>query len=324
MKAKISSVKNISGISDNLLKSIDTNIDVLSTIEKKRKLNNVNIAISISESDELGELGFSNVHPQDAMVEFARYMMVQGAHLIYGGDLRDKGYTFLFSELAYQYRSKLEQDKKHFTNYFSFPIHLQLNNSYLSEFKKNRVEVVKVSAPSGLKINRKKYLPPTSAENKIIWASSLTKMREQMNAKTDARIFIGGKLLKYLGKYPGIIEEALITLNSDKPTYLIGGFGGATKAIIDSVKGIHSKELTDKFQSQNAGFEEFKNLYNKKFPETKIDYTELHNFLKKYGLKKLCKNNGLSPVENERLFITPHIPEMIYYTLKGLNKIFNK
>ena len=322
MTTKKHRTKNISGVSENLLKSIDKSIVSEPTAEiKKRRLNNVRIGISISESDELKELGLSNIHQQDAMIEFARYLLVQGAHLVYGGDLRDKGYTFLFSELAYQYRSRSEQDKKHFTNYFSFPIHLRLNNSHLSEFKKNRVDVIKVAPASGLKVDKTQYVEPSSSANKIIWAKSLTKMREEMNEKTDARIFIGGKLLKYLGKYPGIIEEAFVTLQSDKPTYLIGGFGGATNAIIANLQGKESEQLTDSFQSKNIGFTEFKKLYNQKYTSEKIDYKKLTGFFKSYGLKRLCDNNGLSKKENERLFTTQHIPEMIFYVIKGLNNI---
>jgi len=325
MSTKKTNTKSISGISENLQKSIDKTIIAEQGLEiKSRRLNRFKIGISISESEELSELGLSEIHQQDAMIEFARYLLVQGAHLVYGGDLRNKGYTFLFSELAFQYRSRTEQDKKHFTNYFSFPIHLRLSQSHLSEFKKNRVEVVKVPPAAGLNVDESLYIEPTSPENKIIWARSLSRMRQEMDKNTDARVFIGGKLLNYLGKYPGIIEEAFITLTSNKPIYLIGGFGGAAKSIISSLKGETSISLTEKFQSQNTEYAVFKELYNQMFNSDKIDYKSLNIFLKGYGLKKLCKNNGLTKEENERLFTTLHIPEMVYLVIKGLNNILSR
>jgi len=37
---------------------------------------------------------------------------------------------------------------------------------------------------------------------------------------------LGGRTLGYKGKYPGLVEEALITLQAGKPLFLLGGFAG--------------------------------------------------------------------------------------------------
>jgi len=52
-------------------------------------------------------------------------------------------------------------------------------------------------------------------------------MREQLLVRTQARIMLGGRTTGYKGKYPGLVEEALLTLQAGKPLYLMGGFGGA-------------------------------------------------------------------------------------------------
>jgi hypothetical protein len=51
------------------------------------------IGLSISNCTDLAERGMSLVHLEDAMVECARHLLVQGASLGYGGDLRPGGFT---------------------------------------------------------------------------------------------------------------------------------------------------------------------------------------------------------------------------------------
>lgn len=285
-------------------------------------LGNKKIAMSISDSEDLQKLGFSKIHQQDAMVEFARYMLVHGATLLYGGDLRSDGYTMIFSELAYQYRSLNDQEKIYFINYSSYPIYNKLSPKQKLEFIKNRVEFKPILPPKSIKVNEKEFIPPTGNENKLIWSESLSKMRREMNSVSDARIFIGGKLSGYSGKYPGLLEEAVLSLESNIPTYLIGAFGGATKSIIKGLQKLDVLQLTEDWQCKNDSYKDFFTYYNAKVGKNRINYKETTSFLNGYSLKRLSKNNGLDDADNKRLFITTHIPEMIYLVLKGLTRKF--
>ena len=278
------------------------------------------VGISISESEELSQLGFSKIHIQDAMIEFARYLLVHGATLAYGGDLRSDGYTFLLSELAFQYRSNQDQDKQHFINFSSFPVYLNISPKHKFEFIKNRVDFRPIKPPGNLKISTKTYIPPIGNENKFIWAESLSKMRSEMNQATNSRIFIGGKCRGFSGKYPGILEEAILALNSNIPTYFIGAFGGATKSIIDLLLNRKCKEFTEAWQFENKNYQDFCEYYNKQTKNQKIDYTEISSLIENYSLERLCENNGLDEKDNLRLFETNHIPEMIFLVIKGLRK----
>lgn len=58
------------------------------------------IAISISESPDMPALGLSDGHLRDAMVEIARHLLALGARLVYGGDLRQYGFSELLFELG--------------------------------------------------------------------------------------------------------------------------------------------------------------------------------------------------------------------------------
>lgn len=279
-------------------------------------LEGKNIAISISESEELNQLGFSDTHIKDAMIEFTRHLLIQGATLVYGGDLRSGGFTEIFSDLAEQYRLSSVLP---FKNYFSFPIHLTISKADEISFKAKKVEIKRVAPDETLGIDETKFVKPDSPENKYIWAKCLTKMRHQMNDEIDARIVIGGRNYGYKGKYPGIVEEAQIAIESKKPVFLVGVFGGATRNMIQAIT--EKKEViegsTPFYVSDD--YEKFKVHYNNTSTNDKIDIEELNQFFKSLHISDL--NNGLDKTENQRLFITPHIPEVIYLVLKGLKNI---
>lgn len=284
-----------------------------------------NIAISISDSTEIDALGFSFEHQKNLIIELTRALIIHGSTLIYGGDLRQNGYTRLFSELVYQYRPSDEVDKLFFKNFFSFPIYLKLEESDELDFKKNGVEPIKVSPPKSLKIDDSKHYDSSTKENLFIWSESLSKMRDEMHSITNARIFTGGSMSNFKGKYPGLLEEVLLSLKNDIPVYFMGIFGGVTSRIIEALKGKTPQELTIKWQSiQNENYEEFVNHYNSKKSEDKIDYKECVKFLNEYTLEKLSDNNGLSVEENKRLFSSIHTSEIIFLIMKGLTNKLNK
>jgi len=297
------------------------------TQEKEIHLfNNLNIGISISDSPEIIELGYSNEHQKSLIVEITRYLIIHGSKLIYGGDLRQGGYTRLFSDLVYQYRPSNEVNKKFFFNFSSFPIHTKLLESDELDFKRNGVDLIKIQPPKYLNIDESKFYNPDTPDNLFIWAESLTKTRVEMTAIADARIFTGGSISNFKGKYPGLLEEALLSLEKDIPVYFVGMFGGITKRIIECIQGRNPKEISLKWQSDiNNYYGDFVNLYNDKVDDGKIDYDTCIGFLNNYSLEKLSKNNGLSIDDNKRLFDTVHTSEIVFLIMKGLmNKLIFK
>lgn len=308
--------KNISGVSDDVTTSIKN--DLLSKnsglsgfLESKK------IGISISETEELNHLGFSVEHLEDAMVEFARHSLIQGAQLVYGGDLRKRGFTRILSELSYQYRNRSEHKKRCVFNYSSYPIYLKMTNADELELKKNRVEIVKVSPPENIGLSSEKFFKPDTFPNKCIWADSLTKMREEMNKFTNASIFIGGRTKDYLGAMPGVMEEALIAMRLNKPIYLIGAFGGTTMQLINAIQGNKSPLISTEYQIQDKEYATFHEKYGK------INYEVLTKEFNEYGMKTLSNDNGLSAKENKILFSTKHVPEMVFYVMTGLKRLSN-
>jgi hypothetical protein len=42
------------------------------------------------------------------------------------------------------------------------------------------------------------------------------------------------------------------------------------------------------------------------------------------GLEGLCSSNGLTREENARLFVTPHVIEMVSLVLRGLRRAYGR
>jgi hypothetical protein len=306
---------DISGISEGLKTSTKANIEEQSS-ENQVKASCI-VGISISDSPDLDSLGFTDLHVQDAMVEIARYLLVNNCKLIYGGDLRKGGFTFIFSELAKLYSNAKNYDSFRVANYFAWPIHINLSRVDDSEFKANNIQVVKLPPPKDISIEPDVFLKPDNLNNKIIWAKSLTSMRLTITETSQARILIGGQVMNYMGIVPGLVEEAIYSIRKMQPLYLCGAFGGATKAIIDAVFNGNSHHLTDDFQSKNQLYKDFYDHWNSTEAQ-KINYPALTKEFNDFGINGLSSGNGLTEDENKRLAKTPHIPEMIYLIVKGL------
>lgn len=282
------------------------------------------IGVSISESPDLEMRGFGPMHLQDAMVEFARYLLAGGATLAYGGDLREGGFTEILFDLVKTHNRSQKPPWERIINYQAWPIHLNLTTQQKADLKK--VATFKpLNPPYYLNVDSNQFIKPDSSPNRYIWAHCLTAMRREMNRAIDARIVLGGKVSGYSGKYPGIAEEALVALRAKTPLYIIGGFGGCAHVLIQALLGKQPPELTLSAQAgASKAYGDLVDYYNTHIqmlpsanPEP-IDYEHLVEYFGRKGIRGL--NNGLNQDDNRRLFETIHIPEMISLVLKGLSQ----
>lgn len=284
-------------------------------------LKNIKVGLSISNSPDLMSYGLNDMHLEDAFIEFSRYLLVNGAKLLYGGDLREGGFTEILYNLVRNYFPEDVQSAHKIDNYQAWPLYTNLSTATRAELNKI-VNFKMVEPPENLEVDLDEFLPPDCKENRVIWAKSLTKMREEMNKELDARILIGGAVQNYKGKYPGLLEEVCMAFRDGKPLYLLGGFGGCTKAITEALLGNKPRELTGDFQFSNYDYSEMVEEYNSKNVDSQsIDYDNILIFLEEKGIGSL--NNGLSYDENLVLFNSQHIPEIISLVLKGLANISN-
>lgn len=314
---------NISNITDDKGDGVKLIISKEEVLSRKFLLKGKTIGISISESDNLMELGYGVAHLKDAMVEVARYVLSLGGKVAYGGDMRQGGFTeLMFDLLAYYKADKELPPNERFFSFLAWPLSLNLATEKQAELIQN-VSFKKIAPPQDIQIaNANEFMKPNSPENLYVWSRCLTKMREEMESECNARIFIGGRTKGFKGKCPGILEELIIALTKNHPVYLIGAFGGVTKDIIDAFNNKEANSFSNEYYFDNSEYKKMFDIYNEKHPESKIDYPQYFLMLKGLSFKSISKINGLSESDNQRLANTPHISEIVYLILKGLTNSF--
>ncbi len=288
------------------------------------------VGISVSESPDMEKLGIGGVHLEDAIVEFARFLLANGAALAYGGDLRARGFTKMLFQVAEAHnRTGGSRRGERIADFLAWPLYLKkkLPESERAAWKQS-ARFHEVPPPRDLRVARDTYKQPDSPENRYIWSRSLTAMREEMNRYINARLLLGGRVTRFVGKYPGLAEEAYLALRRGIPLYLAGGFGGCARAVVEALLGKHPEVLSESFQFGDREYAAMAGMYNNRaraaaeFGPESIDYEGLCQYFRKKGIAGL--NNGLSRSQNLRLFETIHIPEMVALVLKGLGNLDRK
>ena len=284
-------------------------------LAKDVDLKGKKVAISVSESDDFESLGLGQPILRDLTVELSRHILIAKGRMVYGGDLRQEGYTELFKDLSYQYGQYEKTDSSHiyFDNYLAWPITTKLTEDIVADYAHNRVNLVKVAHAvecDGV-VNLAEFLPPVGDSNLYLWGQSLTKMRETMEAAVYARIIVGGRTRGFKGKMAGLLEEFKIARNNHHPIYLIGGFGGIAGMLCATLR--KEKSSSDFFE-EACKHDYYESLY--KYYEAKgqpIDYSWID------GLTEEDLNNGLSLEQNKTLFTTTNVMEIVLLILQGLS-----
>jgi hypothetical protein len=273
-----------------------------SSILKEAFLGGSCVALSISNSPDLGVLGLGKEHLEDAMTEVARHLLACGATLAYGGDLREGGFTELLFEIVNRYRANQDSEMILVSNYLAWPVHASMDAEQIEKWQlalRGLAHLV-LLAPTGEEIALSDRPTAAKSPDEKEWADGLTAMRMTMASGIAARIALGGQTSKYKGRLPGIAEEALIQIKQSAPLFVLGGFGGCAYDLVTAM-GVSRRELprsaaTDRW----AGIEMFRD----------------------FGPKDL--NNGLSLEENRKLAETVHIDEAVTLILRGLMKTARK
>lgn len=81
---------DISGVDSDLI------LQEKKQANKSKILNTKKIAISVSVNEDLEKIGFSEQHLNDISIEIARYIIANDGTALYGGDLRENGFTQYF------------------------------------------------------------------------------------------------------------------------------------------------------------------------------------------------------------------------------------
>ena len=256
------------------------------------------IAISMSESPDMAALGFSEGHLQEVVAEFAIYLLASGANLAYGGDLRSGGLTELLFELVMRYRRQEDTDTR-VIDYLAWPVHVRMKATDLDARAaelQGFAQLALIGQDGRWMSMEDRHALPSHEPDEREWGTGLTAMRRTMQRETNARVVLGGRVEGYKGDMPGIAEEALLSLESGQPLFLIGGFGGCTRDIAETLG------LVDTWAGSRPawpGRQQFK----------RYTQNNLHN--------------GLSSEENQVLARTPHLNQAVTLVMQGLRQLHN-
>jgi hypothetical protein len=306
-----------------------------------RALNGKTIAISISESDDIERHGLLPLHLDTVLIEVSRYLLVHGATLAYGGHLGSEGYTVALFDLvaAHQMQSTLPPVER-ILNYVGWPLPFATLPIQTRASFQRMATYRRTPRPAGIEeldpatfISEPIYFPADSPIRRYAWARGMTAMRVQQTAETAARIVVGGKvgptltalpeggkkLSWYSGRIPGVVEEAILTLQVKSPLYLCGAFGGAAALMIDLIEGRTRNEFTWNYQKQAPHAEEMRLLYANRSVEW-WDYPEMRQFVASTGIAGLSQANSLSEDENRELFRTRDLTRLVELLLLGLGR----
>lgn len=254
----------------------------------------------------------------------ARHLLANKHTLIYGGDLRNDGFTQFILDEATVLRDRLQLDKLFVENYLAWPLNVKQENLKWYANYNTVVKPVSASIPDDIKSlihDISTFLPPDCLENKYIWSRCLTTMREESIKSSDIRILVGGKFENYLGKMPGVLEEFLIAYKQDLVIFLVGGLGGLTKKLCISIKNRKiEEEFTEEWQiNHNNAYKDLQKIASQHGKHT--DYDNLKEVIENITIPILAERAGLTNEEYERLMTTPFIDESIYLILKSIKNL---
>jgi len=197
----------------------------------RRALEGKRVALSASESADLGRLGLSEYHCRLVIAEVGRALMLAGATVVYGGNLSTDGYTDILLEEAQRFGG-------------NSPV-LELAIAESEYIKHSAQELDKIDTRlaehgrlllirSDSLLQQVRDVSPRHPDQ-VDTPEALSAMRNYVSSHTDARVVVGGKLANYQGRLPGVIEEALLTAEAGKILLVAGGFGGAAAAIANTL-----------------------------------------------------------------------------------------
>lgn len=337
----------ISTVEDEVLRRLFPDVQFITpTTAEKSSLSGAKIALSISEAEDIGDYGMSRSHLVAVMLEIARHVLSRAGVIAYGGDLRKTeqgGFTRQLFQLVYAYQDLSRPPVERIWNFLAHHIASEFSTDEEAELMK--LATFEKPLPPTLaqffKLQPRQPVPDDNPEHRYIRARCLTAMREAMLEKTSARIVLGGRVFGHQGKYPGILEEAVLTLGV-KPLYILGGFGGCAELLVRALRDKKSPapftresqlqhSRTSKWNAQDGTekkeavpFEQLEASYelhenDPLIGQEKIDYSRLVEKLHHASISDL--KNGLTEAENLELFDSPDLDRIVSLIIRGLSQV---
>jgi len=287
------------------------------------------VNLSISESNDSASRGYPAWQINRVTLQLVAALFGQGASIAFGHDWREDGVMEAICGFARQVQPPIPLSEDDVAaeiqpllwNLLPWP-----DRPFLSEEDRERLSSTLHVEPAGLPddlgtlAEEASRAEPNTDLYSYVRARGLTYLRHRLTAACDVRFCLGGRRGGFAGRYPGIVEEALLAIRSDKPLFLAGFLGGATEQIIDAMEGKRMpddfcpkppEDLYRRFSAREAeiGF----------ISDRVIDREGVWNEFAEAGITRLARTNGLTVEENQQLFHTPVIDAVVELVLTGLS-----
>jgi hypothetical protein len=185
----------------------------------------------------------------------------------------------------------------------------------------------------GLRAIISDYLSQDELSRFTSWQSrAVERFRRRLDVTESsvARFAVGGAIKGHDGRMPGVIEELMLTLASNSPIYLAGGFGGATRDA-GSILGLAYprtgsvpaafQPLSSVEQQELEGISS--ELRPSPWPRLPVTPTDIAEFFREHAFgRDSWPDNGLTVRENRLLFESTSSTEISQWVRKGLLQRF--
>lgn len=239
------------------------------------------IAISVSDAPDRARLGLPAREVDRALFTICTAVVREGGEVLYAGNLSPDQYTFkIFRHLAGAYASGRKCAP--FRHVIPEPIARRTN------FDELHAALKEASAVAQTRICVRGALLPVRASNQQLlvgdagagrqnianesewtaWINSYpvtnasqayTEARAAITAEADAGIALGGKMGllsepadRFEGAMPGVVEEAIMMLETGKPLITLGAYGGAARDIAIALGLLEAGRRVPRGQQQPA------------------------------------------------------------------------
>lgn len=220
------------------------------------------IAISIGNAPDMTKLGYPSREVDRALFSICGALVRAGARIAYGGNLDPAGYTFkIFHFLAKAYTIRattppfvhyVPESVLRGADFDQLRLLLREGSGVVEALALLQGQVAATLVPLGNAVglrssgngeftelgNHRKFASWVRKHARQPDGRALTAMRQLVSECCDGRIIMGGRMGlqsdvrdQYSGAMPGVVEEALATLERRKPLIVLGAFGGATRDV---------------------------------------------------------------------------------------------